>query len=52
MCCVCVQVLNDAHVAPILYRSGRIPQQLDRYGYFIDTEGHDLGDYDEPETYR
>ncbi|GJX99038.1 hypothetical protein Tco_0356057 [Tanacetum coccineum] len=33
-------------------RSARIPQVLDRYGYYVDIEEHELGDLNEPPNYK
>nr|GEW00034.1 hypothetical protein [Tanacetum cinerariifolium] len=35
-----------------LLRSARIPQELKRYGSYIDVEEHELRDYGEPPNYR
>ncbi|GJX29604.1 retrotransposon protein, putative, ty1-copia subclass [Tanacetum coccineum] len=33
-------------------RSARIPQVPDRYGYYVDVEEYELGDFDEPPNYK
>ncbi|GKD49801.1 retrotransposon protein, putative, ty1-copia subclass, partial [Tanacetum coccineum] len=33
-------------------RSARIPQAPDRYGYYVDVEEYELGDFDEPPNYK
>ncbi|GKA64544.1 retrotransposon protein, putative, ty1-copia subclass [Tanacetum coccineum] len=33
-------------------RSARIPQEPERYGFYIDAEEYELGDHGEPPTYR
>ncbi|GJU10215.1 putative ribonuclease H-like domain-containing protein [Tanacetum coccineum] len=33
-------------------RSVRIPQALDRYGFYVDVEEHELGDLNEPPNYK
>nr|GEU53471.1 hypothetical protein [Tanacetum cinerariifolium] len=33
-------------------RSARIPQAPDRYGFYVDVEEHELGDFDEPPNYE
>ncbi|GJT63151.1 hypothetical protein Tco_1006684 [Tanacetum coccineum] len=33
-------------------RSTRIPQALDRYGYYVDVEEYELGDFNEPPNYK
>ncbi|GJX15869.1 hypothetical protein Tco_0216701, partial [Tanacetum coccineum] len=38
-------------VIPI-HRSARIPQAPERYGFYIDTEEHELGDHGEPPNYQ
>ncbi|GJT90711.1 zinc finger, CCHC-type containing protein [Tanacetum coccineum] len=38
-------------VIPV-HRSARIPQAPERYGFYIDAEEHELGDYCEPPNYR
>ncbi|GJX59686.1 hypothetical protein Tco_0291076 [Tanacetum coccineum] len=44
---------NVAHAAPIIHKSSRPAHLLERYyGFQIDSEGHDLGDHYEPNTYH
>ncbi|GKF41752.1 putative retrotransposon ty1-copia subclass protein, partial [Tanacetum coccineum] len=33
-------------------RSARIPQALDKYGFYIDVEEYELGDLNEPPNYK
>ncbi|GJZ98652.1 retrotransposon protein, putative, ty1-copia subclass, partial [Tanacetum coccineum] len=33
-------------------RSARIPQAPDRYGFYVDVEEYELGDFDEPPNYK
>ncbi|GKB46092.1 retrotransposon protein, putative, ty1-copia subclass [Tanacetum coccineum] len=33
-------------------KSARIPQAPDRYGYYVDIEEYELGDFDEPPNYK
>ncbi|GKA97573.1 hypothetical protein Tco_0825467 [Tanacetum coccineum] len=33
-------------------RSERISEALDRYGFYVDAEEHELGDLDEPPNYK
>ncbi|GKB28317.1 hypothetical protein Tco_0867718, partial [Tanacetum coccineum] len=33
-------------------RSARIPQALDRYGYYVDVEEYELGNFYEPPNYK
>ncbi|GJT76625.1 putative ribonuclease H-like domain-containing protein [Tanacetum coccineum] len=35
-----------------IHRSARIPQAPDRYGFYVDAEEHELGDYNEPANYK
>nr|GEW01648.1 hypothetical protein [Tanacetum cinerariifolium] len=35
-----------------IYRSARIPQVPNRYGYYVDVEEYELGDLDEPSNYK
>ncbi|GJQ97189.1 retrotransposon protein, putative, ty1-copia subclass [Tanacetum coccineum] len=35
-----------------IHRSSRIPQALDRYGFYVNIEEHELGDLNEPTNYK
>ncbi|GJS82649.1 retrovirus-related pol polyprotein from transposon TNT 1-94 [Tanacetum coccineum] len=44
--------VEPQNVGVPIYRSTRIPQAPDRYGYYVDIEEYELGDLDEPPNYK
>ncbi|GKF87736.1 hypothetical protein Tco_0258613 [Tanacetum coccineum] len=43
--------VEPQNVGVLIRRSTRIPQAPDRYGYYVDVEEYELGDFDEPPNY-
>ncbi|GJU68951.1 retrotransposon protein, putative, ty1-copia subclass [Tanacetum coccineum] len=44
--------VKPQNVGVPICRSARIPQAPDRYGYYVDIEEYELGDFDEPPNYK
>ncbi|GJX31334.1 zinc finger, CCHC-type containing protein [Tanacetum coccineum] len=44
--------VDPQNVRVPIRRSVRIPQATDRYGYYVDVEENELGDFDEPPNYK
>ncbi|GJX80780.1 retrotransposon protein, putative, ty1-copia subclass, partial [Tanacetum coccineum] len=44
--------LSPQNVGVPIYRSGRISQAPERYGFYVDAEEHELGDLNEPPNYK
>ncbi|GKF34837.1 retrotransposon protein, putative, ty1-copia subclass, partial [Tanacetum coccineum] len=44
--------VEPQNVGVLIHRSARIPQVLDIYGYYVDIEEYELGDFNEPPNYK
>ncbi|GKE09869.1 retrotransposon protein, putative, ty1-copia subclass [Tanacetum coccineum] len=44
--------VNPQNVEVPIHRSARIPQALDKYGYYVHVEEYELGDFNEPPNYK